>query len=136
MCGNVSTYELNTEAISSMVEGNLMPRPPAILASLISVTFIVLGEVPKKWLHSTFHVHCQVVLDALCWLKDNNPKYYCSIEISPTQIDTLPEDDVPEEITAIIQQSEDVGVLEEENDSYVPLDENEGQEVKCIREKH
>lgn len=104
-----------------------MPCPPAILASLISVTFIALGEVPKKWLHSTFHVCCQVVLDALHWWKVNNPKYYRNIEISPTWIDTLPEDNVPEEITAIIQQLEDVGVLEEENNSYVPLDENEGQ---------
>jgi len=91
-------YELNSEAIASMVQGNLMPRPPAILASLISVTFIALGEVPKKWVHSTFHVCCQVMLEALCWLKVNNTKYYRDIEISPTRIQTLPEDNVPEEI--------------------------------------
>jgi len=126
MRGNVSTYDLNSEAIASMVQGNLMPRPPAILASLISVTFIALGEVPKKWVHSTFRVRRQVVLEALCWLKVNNTKYYRDIEISPTRIQTLPDDDVPEEITAIIRQSEDVGVLEEENDSYVPQDDNEG----------
>jgi len=126
MCGNVSTYELNSEAIASMVQGNLMPHPPAILASLISVTFITLGKVPKKWVHSTFCVCHQVVLEALSWLKVNNTKYYQDIKKSPTRIQTLPEDDVPEEITAIICQSEDVGVLEEENDSYVPQDENEG----------
>ncbi|KIM57496.1 hypothetical protein SCLCIDRAFT_10447 [Scleroderma citrinum Foug A] len=99
--------------------------PPAILASLISVTFIAFGEVPKKWLHSTFQVRRQVVLEALHWMKDHNPKYYRNIEIRPTRINTLPEDDMPEEITAIIQQSEDVGVLEEENDGYVPPDYNE-----------
>ena len=126
MCRNVSTYELNTEAIASMVEGNLMPHPPAILTSLISVTFIAFGEVPKKWLHLTFRVRRQVVLEALHWMKDHNPKYYRNIEIRPTHINTLPEDDVPEEITAIIQQSEDVAVLEEENDGYVPPDYNEG----------
>jgi len=130
MRGNVTTYELNAEAIASMVEGNLMPRPPAILASLISVTFIALGEVPKKWLHSTFHVRWQVVSNALQWLKVNNPKYYHDIEISPTRINTLPEDDVPEEITDIIRQSEDLGVLEEEDDSYVPPDDNEGQQFE------
>ena len=67
--------------------------------------------------------------NALQWLKVNNPKYYHDIEISPTHINSLPEDDVPKEITAIIRQSEDLGVLEEENDSYVPPDDNEGQKL-------
>lgn len=126
MRGNVSTYKLNTEVIASMVEGNLMPCPPAILASLISVMFIALGEVPRKWLHSTFRVHWQAIWDALHWLKDNNPKYYGNIKISSSQIEALPEDDVPVEVTAIIHQSEDIGVLDEENDSYVLQDHNEG----------
>jgi hypothetical protein len=38
MKGNVSTYNLNIEGISTMIVGDLMPRPPAILASIISVT--------------------------------------------------------------------------------------------------
>ena len=46
MWGNVSSYELNMDAISSMVHRNLMPRPPVVLASIISVTFIGLGELP------------------------------------------------------------------------------------------
>jgi len=139
---DVSTYEVLTgwkfpaahgdSPFSSIMhgEGNLMPRLLAILASLISVTFIALGEVPKKWLHSTFHVRRQVVSNALQWLKVNNLKYYRDIEISPTRINTLPEDDVPEEITAIIRQSEDLGVLEEEDDSYMPPDDNEGQQFE------
>ena len=45
MQGNVSSYELNMDAISSMVHGNLMPHPPAVLASIILVTFIGLGEL-------------------------------------------------------------------------------------------
>ena len=56
MRGNISTYKLNAEGISSMVEGRLMPRPPEILASLISVTFIGLGDLPKSWIHSTFRI--------------------------------------------------------------------------------
>lgn len=136
MQGNVTAYELNGEAIASMVEGKLMPRPPVILASLISVMFIALGEIPKKWLHSTFHVRHQVVLEALRWLKMNNPKYYRDIEISPTQINTLPEDDMPEEITAIIRQSDDVGVLEEENNTYVHLDDKKGQSIIQIRTRY
>ena len=44
MQGNVTTYELDGEGVASMVQGKLMPCPPAILASLILVTFIALGE--------------------------------------------------------------------------------------------
>ena len=43
------------------VSGDLMPRPPSILASLISMTFIGLGDLPKHWIWTTFYVHCQVV---------------------------------------------------------------------------
>ena len=126
MRGNVSTYELNAEGIASMVEGKLMPRPPAILASLISVTFIALGELPRNWIHSTFRVRCQVVFEALRWLKENNQKYYGDIDISTPRIESLPEDDVPEEITSILRQSEDVGVIDEESEGYIPQDNNEG----------
>jgi len=95
MRGNVSSYELDMQGIASMVEGKLMPRPPALLASLISVTFIALGQLPKLWIHSTFWVRRQVVLDALLWLKENNPRYYGDIEISAPHMDSLPEDDIP-----------------------------------------
>ena len=44
------------DGISSMLHGNLMPRPPAVLASVISVTFIGLGDLPKHWLRTTFRV--------------------------------------------------------------------------------
>ena len=51
---NVSLYNLSMDGIVSMVEGHLMPHPPAILASVISVTFISLGKLPKQWLQTTF----------------------------------------------------------------------------------
>ncbi|KIJ13524.1 hypothetical protein PAXINDRAFT_13640 [Paxillus involutus ATCC 200175] len=123
---NVSTYDLNMEGITSMVEGRLMPRPPALLASLISVTFIALGELPKNWIHSTFRVCCRVVFEALQWLKEHNAKYYGNIEISVSRIESLPEDDVPQEITSIIRQSDDVGIVDQESEGYVPVDDNEG----------
>ena len=126
MRGNVSTYQLNTDAIASMVEGKLMPRPPAILASLISLTFVAVGEIPKPWLHTMFRVRRAVLLKALQWLKMNNPKYYGDIEISTQRLEDLPEDDVPDEINAIVRQTENVAVLDEENDGYVPRDDNEG----------
>ncbi|KAJ6625146.1 hypothetical protein B0H10DRAFT_1671846, partial [Mycena sp. CBHHK59/15] len=98
MRGTVSTYDLDSDGIASMLAGDLMPRPPAVLASVISVTYIGLGELPKNWLRSTFRVRRKVVSDALAWLKQNNPKYYGHIKIDGARIAALPEDDVPLEI--------------------------------------
>lgn len=42
------------------------------------------------------------------------------IEISAQRLQEFPEDDVPEEINAIVQQTEEVAVLDEETDGYVP----------------
>ena len=35
-----------------MVQGKLMPCPPTILASLITITFIAVGQIPKNWLQA------------------------------------------------------------------------------------
>ena len=52
MRDNVCSYEPNIDAIASMVQGKLMPRPPAILASLIMITFIAVRQIPKNWLQA------------------------------------------------------------------------------------
>ena len=67
-----------------------------------------------------------MVKGALLWLKENNAKYYGNIEINAEHLSHLPEDDVPEEIHALVRQTEDIGVLDEESDGYVPNDNNEG----------
>jgi hypothetical protein len=54
--GNVSTYELNAHSMTDMVEGRLMPRPLAVLPSLITITYVGVRQIPKNWLHSTFRV--------------------------------------------------------------------------------
>ena len=126
MRGNVSTYQMNMDAITSMIEGKMMPRPPSILASLITITFVAAGKIPKAWLHTTFRVRHAVVKGALLWLKENNAKYYGDIEINAERLSHLPEDDVPEEIHALVRQTEDIGVLDEESDGYVPNNDNEG----------
>lgn len=125
MQGNVSTYDMAMDGVTTMIQGDLMPRRPAILASLVSVTFIGLGDLPKAWIHSTFQVRRKVVHDALVWLKEINP-YYVDIGISSSHLEELPEDDVPEEIMNIIRQSDDVGIIEQESAGYVPQDDNEG----------
>ncbi|KAJ3731611.1 hypothetical protein DFJ43DRAFT_1039898 [Lentinula guzmanii] len=63
MRGNVTTFELDNTGIISMLEGKLMPRPAAILASVITVTFCGLGKLPKKWLRNTFRVRRHVTED-------------------------------------------------------------------------
>lgn len=123
--GNVTTFELDNAGIASMIDGNLMPRPPAILASVITVTFCGLGELPKSWLHNTFRVRRHVVRDALKCLKEISPKYYGEIDISEERLGALPENDVPPEILSIIRQTEDSGIVDEEGaSSYVPTSED------------
>ncbi|CAK5270204.1 unnamed protein product [Mycena citricolor] len=102
-----------------MLAGNLMPRPPAVLASTIAVTYIGVGKLPKNWLLSTFRVRRQVVHEALRWLKRNNPKYYGHIEIDNERLAALPEDDVPLEISSLLRQSDDVAAVVQESDTYV-----------------
>ncbi|KAJ6518279.1 hypothetical protein C8R47DRAFT_914777, partial [Mycena vitilis] len=92
MRGTVSTYDLDSDGIAAMLAGDLMPRPPAVLASVISVTYIGLGQLPKNWLRSTFRVRRKAVFDALSWLKENNPKYYGHIKIDTSRMAALPED--------------------------------------------
>jgi len=48
MRGTVSTYKLDTDAIASMVQGNLMPRFTAMLSEIISITFIGTGKASES----------------------------------------------------------------------------------------
>ncbi|KAI5997166.1 hypothetical protein EDD15DRAFT_2364662 [Pisolithus albus] len=125
MRGNVSTYDHNMDAIIDMVDGNLMPRPPTILASLISITFIGVGRLPSEWMRSMFRVRRQAVKDALLWLQKNNPKYYGRTQMSSERLENLPVDDVPFEISGVVRQSDDTGIIDEESNGYVPQDDDE-----------
>lgn len=120
MRGTVSTFELDMQGITSMLEGNLMPRRPALLSSIISVTYIGLGRLPKEWLRHLFRVRRHCVLSALQWLKLNNPKYYGDVTIDQGCIESLPEDDIPVELLSIIRQSTDVQIVNQESAGYVP----------------
>ena len=119
MRGNVTSYAMDTKGVASMVEGKLLPQRPNILASLISVTYIGPGQLSKAWLLPTFWVRRAVVHEALLWLKANNP-HYASIDVSSANLAELPVDDVPSELTDVMRQTTDVGVLDGENDGYVP----------------
>lgn len=122
MRGNVSTYPMDTSGVASMVDGTLMPRPLAVLSSVIAITFIGRGKLPKRCLKSSFRVRREAVRRALLWLKANNPKYYGDIGINVGRLNALPEDDVPEEIVSMVRQSDDVGLVDQESAGYVPED--------------
>lgn len=122
MRGTVSTFEMDTRGVAAMVEGDLMPRKPSILASLISVTFIGSGKLPHNWLKNTFRVRRGKIAEALRWLHTNNPRYYGDIIISDERLNLLPEDDVPDAIEGIVRQSEDDSVLEREHGGYAPAE--------------
>lgn len=118
--GNVSTYALNPDKIADMVDGRLMPRRPAILANLISITFVGRGHLHKSHLQSTYRVRRRVVQEALYWLKAHN-RYYNDVNVSDEALSALPEDDVPEELLSVVNQTDNVEILEHENDDYVPV---------------
>jgi hypothetical protein len=118
--GTVSSYALNMDDIARMVDGNLLPRPPRILASLIAISFIGVGKLPKAWVLRTFRVRRLVVAEALEWLRVYNPSYYGDISISHEHLNMLPEDGVPEEVTTTIRESEDSALCEIEHRGYVP----------------
>lgn len=132
MRGNVSTYDLNLDDLSSMLRGDLLPRQPAILSSVISVTFIGRGTLPKHYLRTIFRVRRQFVFEALTWLKSHNPKYYGSITIDPIRIRQLPEDDVPDEIAGLVRHTTDTGLIDQESAGYVPVDEQVRREIYSI----
>jgi hypothetical protein len=98
----MSTYVLNSDGIQSMIDGNLMPCLPEILALLISVTFIGVGRLPENWLGQMFHVCQHAMANALHWLKENNPDYYVHVEIDVEQLNRLPDGTVPTEILATV----------------------------------
>lgn len=120
--GNVTTFELNSDAIADMIAGNLMPQPPAVLASVLSVTFIGRGSTLSPAALRLFQVRRHMLVQALKWLRANNPKYYGDIQIDDSRLAMLPEDDVPPEVLVNIHHEQDATVINAESDGYVPLE--------------
>ncbi|KAG2107118.1 hypothetical protein BD769DRAFT_1675703 [Suillus cothurnatus] len=61
--GNVSTYQLNTPDITAMIEGNLLPHRPALLATTIGITIIGPKNLPVKSLPQFLHSSEQHLLE-------------------------------------------------------------------------
>jgi hypothetical protein len=124
MAGNASLFELNTQEVVEMLEGQRMPTPVQTLASVIAITFVSSRKLPKDWLKKTFRVRRHIVYDALVWLRSYNP-IYADINIDSSRLDSLPEDDVPEELLTIVRQENDDEVVEREEESYLAVDVND-----------
>ncbi|TFK88333.1 hypothetical protein K466DRAFT_489162 [Polyporus arcularius HHB13444] len=124
MKGTVSTYEMDTSGIVDMLEGRLMPRLPDVLAKVISVTFVGVGPLPKRWLRTTFRVRRPVVHAALLHLQQEH-RHYTQIQISQERLLALPEDDVPEELLGVVRHCSDPGVTLQEHGGYVPQDDDD-----------
>ncbi|KAI5993857.1 hypothetical protein EDD15DRAFT_2166686 [Pisolithus albus] len=132
MVGNVTLYDMNTDAILEMLEGQLLPQPAVQLSSVLAVTYIGTKELPKAWLKSTFRVRRRVVHEALIWLKANNAMYK-DVIICPERLHELPEDDIPIEISAVVRHEGDAEVALWERAGYVPEDGSIGGEFFILR---
>lgn len=121
MAGNASLFELNTQEVVEMVEGQRMPSAVHTLASVIAITFVSSRTLPVDWLKKTFRVRRQVIHDALSWLQNHNP-IYADIQIDNNRLEQLPEDDMPEELLTVVRHEMDDEVAESERASYVNSD--------------
>ena len=102
-----------------------MPHPMDILVSIMSVTFIGQGTLPKNWPCTTFKVRRSAIWDALVWLKVNNLKYYGDIEIDDACLYALLKDNVSAEILVNIKQITDAETFDQESARYVLLNKEE-----------
>lgn len=128
--GNITTFELNLDKIADMVNGSLMPQLPRVLASVLSITYVGRGHMPKNWLKATFRVRRYHVAEALRWLKDNNPSLYGDIVIDEERLRRLPEDDVPEEIWSFVRHEPEERIVELERAGYMASEEPQQPEAE------
>ncbi|EKM60353.1 uncharacterized protein PHACADRAFT_23724 [Phanerochaete carnosa HHB-10118-sp] len=115
LVGNVTTFDLNLNCVADMIEGCLMPQHPQVLLQVVSITYVDVKGLSKRWQQATFRVCRHHVGEALRWLKENNPRYYGDVDIQRAQLDQLPEDDEPRG-----------SVLAMERARYVPEGDDDG----------
>ncbi|KAJ3911749.1 hypothetical protein F5877DRAFT_72947 [Lentinula edodes] len=121
--GNISTYHLKTEDVSPMVDDGLLPPRATILAATIAVTFIGRKNITLRGLKTLFTVQKARVANALRWLIANN-QFYSHIKISSTNLESLPDNAVPEEILSTVKWSEDDEHVMKERIGYIPEHED------------
>nr|GAT49182.1 predicted protein [Mycena chlorophos] len=120
--GNITSYKLNTDRISSMISGHILPHPSSVLAATIGITFLGMQKKPLAVYPRMVYVKRARVRAALVWLKANNP-LYANITICEERLGELPEDDVPDELRNNARFSTEGARAQDEHATYVPVDE-------------
>ncbi len=69
LCGNVSTYCLNTNDIAQMTHAQIMLPSSSILATTIGITFVGLGNLLEKTMPGFLHINRTRVRVTLEWLQ-------------------------------------------------------------------
>ena len=129
--GCVSTYALDPNLVSSMVDGKILPTPPVVLSASVAVTFITPSGKTQFPLPNILRVRRDKIREALEWLKQHNP-LYGDIVISEERLQMLPEDGVPDEILSTVKYSTDMEAVIREHEGYVPsdvVDENQSKHL-------
>jgi hypothetical protein len=121
MKGNVSTYRFDPAQVAGMINGQLLPHPPKVLAAVIAVIFISSNRHFAKTLPKVLRVRREKIRQVLVWLQKYNPLYK-DISISEEHLNAFPNNDVPNEISSTVRYSEDISALEHEHGTYVPAD--------------
>lgn len=117
--GNISSYFMNSEEITHLVDDSHLPPRQGILAAMIAITFIGKQNISMNTLKTLFTVQHVKVVNALHWLIANN-KCYSHIQMSSININALPENGVPQELLTTVKYSEDKFHFEEERQGYMP----------------
>lgn len=124
--GNVTTHPLDLTGLVDVAKGNRLPRPLAVLPTLIKITVVGQNQLDHRRLIPLFTVRRGAILRALLWMKSNNPKYYGNIDINYDVLNRLPPNDdpgdVPSELLQWVRQSEDVHAVHREEGGYVQSD--------------
>lgn len=127
--GTVTTHPLDLDGLVEVAKGNRLPRPLEVLPALIKITILGHNQLDKRRLIPLFTVRRSAILRALLWMKENNPKYYATIQIDRAALDKLPcntdEGDVPQELLHWVRQNDNVHAVHQEEGGYV---QSEGQD--------
>ena len=112
--GNCITFLQNVSSIATS-----LPLALDDLSETLKVIFV--GHQPPKLVQfkKVLTVRKKRVVEALHWLKKYNPLYH-GIKIDFTNIEKLPEDDVPESIMSTIEQKTAEEADVSERTGYVP----------------
>ncbi|KAB5588370.1 ATP-dependent DNA helicase pif1 [Ceratobasidium theobromae] len=125
--GNVTAYFANVDAVVKMLQGELVPRKPSILPSLIAVTATGRSKLPTSHLKPLLHVRRTLIHSGLLALKHTlcHPGYV-NLNIDEGAMANLPDDDIPQEILTTIREEQDEGIVARESAGYVPDHQDEG----------